>query len=88
MTVVCAIFLLNAFKDWDVSLSSLQGLLQSTREQQQRASSVDGTMPDLTTALLDSPPASSSQRSGALVSSGYQRISSRDDPPLTVTAIH
>ncbi|KAL1426122.1 hypothetical protein MTO96_018505 [Rhipicephalus appendiculatus] len=65
MTVVCAIFLLNAFKDWDVSLSSLQGLLQSTREQQQR-NVVDGALPDLTTALLDSPP-SSSQRSSALV---------------------
>ncbi|XP_077487872.1 magnesium transporter NIPA2-like isoform X6 [Amblyomma americanum] len=68
MTVVCAIFLLNAFKDWDVSLSSLQGLLQSTREQQQRGASGDGTLPDLTTALLDSPP-TSSQRSGTLVSS-------------------
>ncbi|XP_077487867.1 magnesium transporter NIPA2-like isoform X2 [Amblyomma americanum] len=67
MTVVCAIFLLNAFKDWDVSLSSLQGLLQSTREQQQRGASGDGTLPDLTTALLDSPP-TSSQRSGTLVS--------------------
>ncbi|KAL3217815.1 hypothetical protein MRX96_000683 [Rhipicephalus microplus] len=65
MTVVCAIFLLNAFKDWDVSLSSLQGLLQSTREQQQR-NVVDSALPDLTTALLDSPP-SSSQRSSALV---------------------
>lgn len=86
MTVVCAIFLLNAFKDWDVSLSSLQGLLQSTREQQQRGASGDGTLPDLTTALLDSPP-TSSQRSGTLVSSGYQRITSKDDP-LAVTSIH
>lgn len=86
MTVVCAIFLLNAFKDWDVSLSSLQGLLQSTREQQQRGTSGDGTLPDLTTALLDSPP-TSSQRSATLVSSGYQRIASKDDP-LAVTSIH
>ncbi|XP_049528202.1 magnesium transporter NIPA2 isoform X11 [Dermacentor silvarum] len=67
MTVVCAIFLLNAFKDWDVSLSSLQGLLQSTREQQQQRGIIDGTLPDLTTALLDSPPASS-HRSSVLVS--------------------
>lgn len=86
MTVVCAIFLLNAFKDWDVSLSSLQGLLQSTREQQQHGASGDSTLPDLTTALLDSPP-TSSQRSAALVSSGYQRIASKDDP-LAVTSVH
>lgn len=86
MTVVCAIFLLNAFKDWDVSLSSLQGLLQSTREQQQRGTSGDSTLPDLTTALLDSPP-TSSQRSAVLVSSGYQRIASKDDP-LAVTSVH
>lgn len=86
MTVVCAIFLLNAFKDWDVSLSSLQGLLQSTREQQQQRGVIDGTLPDLTTALLDSPPASS-HRSSVLVSSGYQRMSSKDDP-LAITSIH
>ncbi|KAH7937534.1 hypothetical protein HPB49_012877 [Dermacentor silvarum] len=86
MTVVCAIFLLNAFKDWDVSLSSLQGLLQSTREQQQQRGIIDGTLPDLTTALLDSPPASS-HRSSVLVSSGYQRMSSKDDP-LAITSIH
>ncbi|XP_070394860.1 magnesium transporter NIPA2-like isoform X5 [Dermacentor albipictus] len=76
MTVVCAIFLLNAFKDWDVSLSSLQGLLQSTREQQQQRGMGDGTLPDLTTALLDSPPGSS-HRSSTLVSTQVVRMKSQ-----------
>ncbi|EEC09719.1 conserved hypothetical protein, partial [Ixodes scapularis] len=71
LTVVCAIFLLNAFKDWDVSLSSLQGLLQSTRDQRD----------DLTAALLEERPAPTVL--GVPLqhqAEGYQRINSKDEP--------
>lgn len=71
LTVVCAIFLLNAFKDWDVSLSSLQGLLQSTRDQRD----------DLTVALLEERPAPTVH--GVPLqhqAEGYQRINSKDEP--------
>ncbi|XP_040357707.2 magnesium transporter NIPA2 [Ixodes scapularis] len=71
LTVVCAIFLLNAFKDWDVSLSSLQGLLQSTRDQRD----------DLTAALLEERPAPTVH--GVPLqhqAEGYQRINSKDEP--------
>lgn len=71
LTVVCAIFLLNAFKDWDVSLSSLQGLLQSTRDQRD----------DLTAALLEERPAPTVH--GVPLQhqvEGYQRINSKDEP--------
>lgn len=71
LTVVCAIFLLNAFKDWDVSLASLQGLFQSTRDQRD----------DLTTALLDVGPMPMVH--GVPLQhqpEGYQRINSKDEP--------
>lgn len=85
MTVVCAIFLLNAFKDWEVSLSSLQGLLQSTREQ--RGGDGDNTLPDITTALLE--PAGDNHGILPLQPSGYQRIQSKEEPRgITVSSMH
>lgn len=41
LTVICAIFLLNAFREWDISLSNLSNIIQ-----QRRASSMNGSVND------------------------------------------
>lgn len=85
LTVICAIFLLNAFRDWDISLSNLQSLLQSTH---------DAESPSVTSRLA-SPfrpaPAPlghpcSLQTGDYGCSAGYQRTASSEES-LSTTSV-
>lgn len=52
-TVICAIFLLNAFREWDISLNNLSNPAQLKREEGPSNSSLNNSSFDVSSVVID-----------------------------------